>query len=182
MSEVSPAKLLAKKLAPAAVFLVIMLGLIIVLASFFYRAQETGGADCVVNGKKLDNCVDIIYSKIRSTDSVYSAARVAFGGVNIATRYKFVEVDGKDWLDTFLGKNEASLKLREIFKNDPKVDYEAFYRLKLRFKTEGIADVALFREGFIVFDMHGDDADSYLIPISPVTVDKVDALRQAADA
>ncbi|MFQ5431633.1 MAG: hypothetical protein ACE5EN_03900 [Nitrospinota bacterium] len=187
MNELSPMRLLITKLTPAAVFLTIMAGLIIVFASFMYRAQDDNSSDCVVNGKKLDNCVDIIYSKIKITDSSYPAARVAPDSVSIATRYKFVEADGDDWLDTFLGKNEASLKLQEIFKSDPIVDYKAFYRLNLKFKVEGIVGVALFREGFIVFGMYGDDAGSYLVPISPSTVDKVkalktgDSLRQAAD-
>jgi hypothetical protein len=75
-----------------------------------------------------------------------------------------------------LGKNEASLKLQEIFKNDPKVDYKAFYKLNLKFAVEGIVGVALFREGFIVFGLYGDNAGSYIIPISPITVDKVNEL------
>jgi len=169
-------RLLIKKLVPAAVFLTIMLGLMIVFASFFYRARESG-SDCMVNGKKLDNCVDIIYGKIQNADSVYPAARFAPSNISFSTRYKFIEADGKDWLDTFLGTSEASLKLQEIFKNDPKLDYKAFYRLNIKFKVEGIVGVALFREGFIVFGLYGDDAGSYLIPISPITVDKVNELK-----
>jgi hypothetical protein len=175
VNEISPGKLLIKKLTPAAVFLAIMLGLMIVYASLMYRAQRSG-EDCVVNGKKLDNCIDIIYGKIKSADSSYPAARVAPSSFSFATRYKFVEADGDDWLETFLGKNEESLKLQEIFKNDPKVDYQAFYRLNLKFTVEGIVGVALFREGFIVFGMYGDNVGSYIIPISPITVDKVNNL------
>ena len=177
MDELSPKRLLIKKLTPAAVFLAIMLGLMIVYTLFMYRAQESGSADCMVNGSKLDNCVDIIYGKIKSADNVYPAARLAPASLSLATRYKFVEADGDDWLDTFLGKNEASLKLQEIFKSDPKVDYKAFHKLNLRFAVEGIVGVALFREGFIVFGMYGDNAGSYIIPISPVTVDKVNDLK-----
>lgn len=176
MDELSPKRLLIKKLTPAAVFLTIMLGLMVVYAAFVYRAQS-GFEDCVVNGKKLHNCVDIIYGKIKSADSAYPAARVAPSSFSIATRYKFVEADGDEWLETFLGKNEASLKLQKIFKNDPKVNYDAFYKLNLKFTVEGIIGVALFREGFIVFGMYGDDAGSYIIPISPITVDKVNDLK-----
>ena len=176
MDEISPTKLLIKKLTPAAVFLAIMLGLMIVYVSFMYRAQSQGD-DCVVNGKKLDNCVDLVYGRIRGAGTAYPAARRTDSSVSIATRYKFVEADGDEWLETFLGKNEASLKLQEIFKSDPKVDYKAFYKLNLKFSVEGIVGVALFREGFIVFGLYGDNAGSYIIPISPTTVDKVNELK-----
>lgn len=169
-------KLLIKQLTPAAVFGLIMIGLMAIFFSLFFRAQDAAAA-CVIEGKKLDNCVDFIYSKAKSAGKIYPAARVAPKNTSYATRYRFVEADGEDWLDTFFGNGEKSVKLLEIFKSDPKVDFEAFYKLNLRFKISGIDGVALFREGFIVVALHSDNEGSYIIPISPKTVDKIKALE-----
>ena len=170
-------KLLIKNLTPAAVFLTIMAVLMAGFVSFFYRGQGVSRADCIVDGKKLDNCVDIIYGGIRGAGTEYPAARLAAGDVRYATRYKFVEASGSDWLETFFGDGEESEKLQEIFKNDPEVDFDAFHKLNLKLKAVGVTGVTLFREGFIVFGLHGDNGGSYIIPISPSTVDRVNELK-----
>jgi len=177
VNDISPMRLLIKKLMPAAVFLTIMAVLMAGFVSFFYRGQGVSGADCIIDGKKLDNCVDIIYGRIRGAGTAYPAARLAAGDVSYATRYKFVEADGSDWLETFFGDGQEPSKLQEILKNDPKVDFEAFYKLNFKLKAVGVTGVTLFREGFIVFGLYGDNGGSYIIPISPSTVDRVKELK-----
>ena len=175
MSDKESRRLLIRNIKPALVFGLLSIGLMLILIYGYSRGQS-GDGDCIVKGKKVDNCIDLIYDRTEGAAGAYPAARLAPKDISIATRYKFVEADGEDWLDTFFGHGEATEKLQEVFKTDPKVDFEAFYKLNLRFKLSGIDGLALFREGFIVIWPAPEDAYSYIIPISPETVDRIKAL------
>lgn len=163
------------KIKPALVVGLLFTGLMLIFI-YGYSRGVSGDGDCIVKGKKLNNCIDLIYDRTEGAVGAYPAARLAPKDTAIATRYKFVEADGEDWLDTFFGHGEATEKLQEVFKTDPKVDFDAFYSLNLKFKLIGIDGLALFREGFIVIWPTPANAESYIIPISPETVDRIKAL------
>lgn len=130
---------------------------------------------CVVNGQSVDNCVDMIYKSAESADDIYPGAKVTPRNTKFATRYKFLDVNGSEWMKYFFDSGEISKKTQDIFKEDSRVNFEAFYRLHIMYKGK-IEKVGLFREGFIVIGISDRNIGGYIIPISLETIEKLIAL------
>ena len=139
--------------------------------------QNDTNAPCVVKGHSLDNCVDLVYKRAQSADEFYQGAKMTPRNTLYSSRYKFVEIDGKEWIDYFFEKGETSKKMHEILKHDQKINFESFYKLNLTYKNNiKKQKVGLFREGFLVIGVSDGNIGGFIIPISPETVDKIYSL------
>ena len=130
---------------------------------------------CIVKYQSVNNCVDIIYQRAQSADEIYQGAKVTPRNTQYATRYKFLDAEGKEWIRYFFESGEISKKTQEIFRDDPLVNFEALYRLHLQYRGK-IEKVGLFREGFMVIGISDSRMGGLIIPISPETVDKLATL------
>lgn len=143
--------------------------------AFAQNALPTSNVPCIVNGQRVDNCVDLIYQRSQSADDIYPGAKATPRNTLFATRYKFLNSDGEEWTKYFFEGEEISKKTQEIFRKDPLVNFEALYGLHIRYRGR-IEKVGLFREGFMVIGVRDPKIGGFIIPISPRTIEELAAL------
>ncbi len=152
----------------------IVSGLELIRPNYSYAQEDTSGK-CVVNSQSVDNCVDLIYQKAGSANDVYKGAKVVGRNILLASRHKFLFFKTGEWEKYFFDSGELSTKLQNIFREDPKVDFEGLYKFFEKFNGL-IERVSLFREGYMAIGIGKEKIGGYIIPISPETVDKIKSL------
>lgn len=137
-------------------------------------AQSASPGPCIVNGRSLNNCIDLLYQRAEPADEIYPGARRVEKADKLASRFNFIYFTQGKWEKVFFDSGDTSQKVQRVFQEDSIVNYEALFNLfkQLQGKTERIV---LTREGYMSVAELGNPK-AYIIPISPTTVDKIDAL------
>ena len=136
-------------------------------------AQSASPGTCVVNGRSLNNCIDLVYQRAEAADEIYPGAKRILKNDRFATRFNFIYFT--NWDKAFF-EGKKSQDIQRALQEDAQVNYHVLFGLfdRLRGKIER---VTFTKEGFMTV-AERDTSNAYIIRINPDTADKINMLYE----
>ncbi|MBI2546086.1 hypothetical protein HYV81_02815 [Candidatus Woesearchaeota archaeon] len=128
---------------------------------------------CEYKGRQYNICIDQVYERATPKDDIYPNARLIPPTQEFMSRQTFLRYRPGEWEEYFFTRPNFG-NFQNIFKTDPKIDFDRFLRLNQRLKGQ-IDYVFVFPEGYISIGFKGPSKGAYIIPISEATFTKVNA-------